>query len=683
MGCKVKFWLIHSTDKPVFGFSAFDNQSKSSDSTLRPQTVEISKYNLQSMGGGVDSKIRLPDSQIVFCNHPEPKNPEILRTLSTHKKSLARSSSNRPDKISREGSEEQRHDDGRDHADRENHEPAAEVPVSAPSIRQTRAYPTSGSNFPSTPGPSGKRTKRFAVETHDQNFLPSLSRTPTSDSHLANRASNPRAIQNSANTSYLEIGAFFDFIKSVSADYDGFKDMDICSIRDRMISILETIETFGPNLEDSAMKIDQWSESAHCPRQSVPHRAAPPPRTASIPSATSKLRESMSVLSSEDVEKRDDNHTNSLKRRYSIAFTEVYKSSTPSTLDHAPQTFPVAHAEWPTSHSGEINEYEKEMRMQSPLLQPALELASPPSTQLAESLDGLGSPEPRDIWKAFPEVTSHQRSHIERTVNCLFRDDLTKVLEKHSGTWNTSGFWNGPVGNTAASSKFPSGPNQTGPTAYLLGLRNDSETYDLELRVARVHLFLLLQREIIRECRRGTPKKTAKSNAISNLCNSKGLGLAEKTKLHQLFLSEKRIGGYWWWCVSFFGPSFLLRCSTKAGKSMSVKFFFALLFFAIRLTEKRTQHRFPLDAMIAYVLHEYPQTVKPHALDAAVIHLLMTGSFPNKFLQQGGDAQVHCAHVELAVTPMWRFFSTEAAEDEAISCLHRWSINPENRLLTI
>jgi hypothetical protein len=87
--------------------------------------------------------------------------------------------------------------------------------------------------------------------------------------------------------------------------------------------------------------------------------------------------------------------------------------------------------------------------------------------------------------------------------------------------------------------------------------------------------------------------------------------------------------------------------------------------------------------MIAYVLHEYPQTVKPHALDAAVVHLLMTGNFPEKLSQQGGATQVHSTHAKPAVIPVWRFFSTEAAEEDAVSCLHRWSTNPENRLLTI
>jgi hypothetical protein len=334
---------------------------------------------------------------------------------------------------------------------------------------------------------------------------------------------------------------------------------------------LKTITTSAANTKDSAMSVQSLSQAADCPER-VHHQAALARRKASILSPTIDLSEGMSVVSSEIFGKCDDGDINSLKRKHSLAFSEEYGSSAPTTLARSLQPFSVAHAELVTSHSAENDEYEKEMRMRSPLSQPALELAKPPSTQLAEFLDGIGSRESSEIWKAFPEITSHQRSHIERTVDCLFRDDLATFLEKHSATWNDSGFWNGPARNTAASSKFLPGSNQTGPTAYLLGLRNDSETYDLELRIARVHLFLLFQREIMLDRRRGIPKQIAKNNAVSHLCNSRGLGLAEKTKLHQLFYTEKRIGGYWWWCVSFFGPSFLLRCSTKAGKMMSVNF---------------------------------------------------------------------------------------------------------------
>jgi hypothetical protein len=90
-----------------------------------------------------------------------------------------------------------------------------------------------------------------------------------------------------------------------------------------------------------------------------------------------------------------------------------------------------------------------------------------------------------------------------------------------------------------------------------------------------------------------------------------------------------------------------------------------------------------LDALIAYVLHENPQTIRPYAaLDAAVVHLLMTGNFPEEFAQEDVQTWAKSTRVESTVFPKWRPFSTEAAANEAVSCLHSWVTNPKNRLLT-
>lgn len=240
----MNFWLIRSADVEVFDLSASDNQSESSDSTLCPQTSEISKNYRRSMDGGVNSKIRLPISQIVACEHPERRNPEILKTLSTQERS-AKLSSDRPTKIPRKRSEEHRHDDGRDNSDRGNHELAVEVSVSAPSIPQARALSTPGVVLPSTPVPSSKGTKRFAVENLGRDSLLSPSRTPISGFHLADWPSSSREIQSSADKSYLASGPFSDVIETMLKDDDGLKDIDVRSIRDRMLSILETMNTLA------------------------------------------------------------------------------------------------------------------------------------------------------------------------------------------------------------------------------------------------------------------------------------------------------------------------------------------------------------------------------------------------------------------------------------------------------
>ena len=182
----LNFWLIIITDVQVFDFPRPDNPSNNPGSTLCPPTGWISSHVLQSIGGGVDSVTNFPNSQIIAYEHPERMNPEISEALSTHE-NLTDLPSGRPTETPRGGSEDIRHDESRENAECENHELAAEAPVSSPSIRQARSYPTPDLDSPSTPIPSSKRTKRSAVETPSQGFLPSPSQTPTYRSHLADR----------------------------------------------------------------------------------------------------------------------------------------------------------------------------------------------------------------------------------------------------------------------------------------------------------------------------------------------------------------------------------------------------------------------------------------------------------------------------------------------------------------
>ena len=565
----LNFWLIIITDVQVFDFPRPDNQSNNPDSTLCPPTRVISSHVLLSIGEGVDSVTNFQNSQTVAYD-PERINPEILEALSTHEIS-ADLPSGRPTETPRAGSEDIRHDESRENADRENHELAAEVPVGSPSIRQARSYPTPGLDSPSTPIPSSKRTKRSAVETPSQGFLPSPSQTPTYSSHLADRPSNSCGGRSSSDKCHLPREAFSDVTEKMFVDDYSFENMDIQSIRDRMLPILENIDTSEANLEDSAIKTQSLSKPTDYPPENAQHQAATPPRRASILSATSDLSDNMSVISSEDVEQFDDHHINGLKRKHSVALPEECDSSTPSSTDHSLETFSSGPlAESVTSHSSDGEEYEEGSGMQSPLSQSPSEPTSPSPTQLAEDMDNIGPPESSGIWTAFPQITSHQRGQVQRTGDRLLLDDLATFLEKYSGTWKVSGFWNGPVWKTASPSKSSPGQDRAGLMTYLLDLQNDSDTYDVKLRIARVSLFLFFEREIICERQRGTANTALKRNAVSKLCNSRGLGLAEKRKLHKSFHNEKKIGEYWWWCVSFFGPSFLLRCSKEAGKKMSV-----------------------------------------------------------------------------------------------------------------
>ena len=565
----LNFWLIIITDVQVFDFPRPDYPSNNPGSTLCPPTGGISSHVLQSIGGGVDSVTNFQNSQTVAYD-PERINPEILEALSTHENS-ADLLSGRPTETPRAGSEDIGHDESRENADRENHELAAEVPVGSPSIRQACSYPTPGLDSPSTPMPSDKRAKRSAEETRGQSFLPSPSQTPGSDFHFADQPPNSRGAGNTSAKSQLAGEAFSDVTENMFVDDDSFENMDIQSIRDRMLPILENFDISEANLEDSAMKTQSLSQPTDYPPGNAQHQAATPPRRASILSATSDLSGSMSVISSEDVETFDDDHTNSLKRKHSVASPEEYNSSSPSTTDHSLKTFSSgALAESVTSRSSEGEEYEEGLGVQSPLSQPPSEPTSPSPTHLTEGMDDIGPPESSDIWTAFPQITSHQRGQVQRTCDRLLLDDLATFLEKYSETWKVSGFWNGPIWNTAASLKSSPGQDRAGLMTYLLDLQNDNDAYDVKLRIARVSLFLFFEREIICERQRGTANTALKRNAVSKLCNSRGLGIAEKRKLHKSFHNKKKIGEYWWWCVSFFGPSFLLRCSKEAGKKMSV-----------------------------------------------------------------------------------------------------------------
>jgi hypothetical protein len=606
-------WLIIVADVQVVDFPRRDNESNHLDATVCTPAGGISSHAPQSIGGGVDSVNKFQNPQIVSCEHPERKIPEISEMLSAQVTSTELPLE-RPFETPRAGLEDIRHNETCENADRDIHELAAEVPENSPSICQSRFYPTLGLD---SPMPSNKITMKSALETPSQGFLPSPSQTPACRSHLADRQYNPCGDRSSSKLCQLPDETFAEVSEPMSADDDSFEDMDMHSIRDHMFPILENIDIPKTNLKDSAMTNQSLRPTADYPPSGVQQETAASPRRASIFSATIDISDSMSGLSSDDVENFDDEHTNRLKRKHSIVSPEEYISSSPSTTEHLLETFspgvpaesvtthssegeeyeedlgmrspflqpssePMspsttdhsleafssdAPAESVTSHSPENEEYEEELGVQSPLLQPPSKPTSPSPTESAEDMDDTQS-EYSDIWKAFPRITSRQRVQVKRTGDRLLFDDIATFLEQHSGNWKVSGFWNGPVWNIATSSKFSPGPDRAGLMTYLLDLQNDSDIYDFKLRIARVSLFLFFEREIICERQRGTANTALKRNAVSKLCNSKGLGSAEKRKLHKSFHNEKKIGEYWWWCVSFFGPSFLLRCSKEAGKKM-------------------------------------------------------------------------------------------------------------------
>lgn len=87
--------------------------------------------------------------------------------------------------------------------------------------------------------------------------------------------------------------------------------------------------------------------------------------------------------------------------------------------------------------------------------------------------------------------------------------------------------------------------------------------------------------------------------------------------------------------------------------------------------------------MIAYALHGNPPAAKPYpALDEAVVHLLITGKFSDKFSLQDVQKWGNSPATESIALKAWRPFSTEAVTEEALASLNEWKANPANRMLT-
>lgn len=279
----------------------------------------------------------VPTTQIPACDHDEGLDHKISNALSPHENSVGFI----PDGTNETetASSEDGHHESRDNVARENHSLAAEVSASSPSLSQAVSYPTPHLGSPNTPMPSSKRAKRSAEETPGHSFLPSPSQTPGSGFHFTDRPPNTRGAGNTSAKSQLAGEAFSDVTENIFVDVDSFEDMDMQSIRDCMLPILENVDTYEANLEDSAMKTQSLSQPADYLPENVQPQAAASPRRASIPSAVSDFSDNMSVVSSEDAEQFDDDHINNLKRKHSVASPEECDSSTPSTTNHSSEDF--------------------------------------------------------------------------------------------------------------------------------------------------------------------------------------------------------------------------------------------------------------------------------------------------------------------------------------------------------
>jgi hypothetical protein len=193
-----------------------------------------------------------------------------------------------------------------------------------------------------------------------------------------------------------------------------------------------------------------------------------------------------------------------------------------------------------------------------------LPLSSPsPESPLCEDADDTETREPRPWDAIFSTLTPKESIQVQSTGNRLLMSDFATFLDRHSRDWVAHGFWDAPSWKMNQTSGMKSAPNRAGLLDYLVDLQNEDETQYLKLLVSRVLLFLLYEREIQCESKRGTAVTALKRNATNNLCNASELSAPEKRKLKKSLHNNKRLGEYWWWCANFFGPSFLLRCSKE------------------------------------------------------------------------------------------------------------------------
>lgn len=174
------------------------------------------------------------------------------------------------------------------------------------------------------------------------------------------------------------------------------------------------------------------------------------------------------------------------------------------------------------------------MDTQGHFSQPDLRLASPSYEHSTEAIDDSGTQGPDPLGSIFSQLTLQQVAEVQRTGDHLLLRNLATFLEKYSGTWKVSGFWNAPSWNTTESSNIALQPNCSGLMTYRVGLHNESDIHDVKLRLARVSLFLFFEREIECEHNRGTAKTTLKKRCRQQPVQLERPGISGEKKTSQV-----------------------------------------------------------------------------------------------------------------------------------------------------
>lgn len=282
------------------------------------------------------------------------------------------------------------------------------------------------------------------------------------------------------------------------------------------------------------------------------------------------------ISDNEDASQMETDSSNARKRKQAHTSLEGYDNLSNRTARLSSEGS-SNNGQQTSSFNASLSADEEDLEAQSFLSLPDSGSGSLNDECTTEAGDGNDIHCPNSLESILSKITPKEVAQVRSTGDQLLLCDLGSFLERHSQTWAVSGFWNAPSWNISGSSRIISRSNRAGLMNYLEGLKQEDETHCLKLCAARVELFLFFVREVEHERRRGTAESVLKKNATSNLCNTVGMTPAETKKLRKSFYNNKQLGEYMWWCMCFFGPSFLLRCSKEARKKMLVSGFSAQL----------------------------------------------------------------------------------------------------------
>ncbi|QSS63932.1 hypothetical protein I7I51_00993, partial [Histoplasma capsulatum] len=292
---------------------------------------------------------------------------------------------------------------------------------------------------------------------------------------------------------------------------------------------------------------------------------------------------------------------------------------------------------------------------------------SPSSVFTADRTGGSHGSRYPTLESMFPELSHADLNVVRRKGDRLLHCNLPEFLATQSTIWRMKGFWDQPAVTLRVSQTAPRKDNYAKVFRYVEAMGKQEEANFMRIRLGRTLLYLLYIEELEEtESRRGSgirePGKV-KTEAINSLLEgiyaSEGQGAPidekKRQKIRKTFHQKKR-----------FGPGALLACSEQTGMKVN-------------------NPKFPLDALVAYLLHGRAGDVALcHQFDHAARCLLMKGEFRCEFtrgeIQAWIDRSTEPDHAAAHV-PRWRKFEPRAAAEVAQAFLREWKEGKSGELV--